>query len=201
MKNRYRFARFKAPLHIVAANDNYTRDNGPQGPCPLSKLPDDKLADLEDNFTRSGLTEGKHYALKDVRRERLRRTTKGLNGAEVVSHILALAANAPDYLLTYGDLHTSLWPNEKFIGYGSVQKIKKALGAAILHTVENGLPCVTTLVVHANTRSLSPRAASNIHETLKGLGVWVGDSVDDYILEQTLSAMDVVKVSSMASAA
>jgi hypothetical protein len=200
MRNRYQFKRFKAPLHIVAANDNHKPD-GPKGPRPVSKLTDAELANLEENFVKKGVTESPNYKLKDVRREILRRATKGLDGGEVVSHILALAAASRDYLTTYGALHSKLWDNKRFIGHHSMNETMTALRAAAIYCVKNGLPCMTTLVVEAKTRSLSPRAAFNIVETLKGLGVEVGANVEDYVLEQTLAAMDVVAQSTMATAA
>lgn len=199
MTNRYKFPRFKAPLHIVAANDN--NPDGPKGPRPVSKLTDAELANLEANFVAAGVGASQLHTLKEIRRERLRRANKGLDGGEVVGHILMLASTSKDYLLSYGDLHASLWPTEKFVGHSSIRKIKAALGAAILYSVEAGLPCITTLVVHAKTRCLSERAARNIYETLKGLGVEVGANVEDYVLEQTLAAMDVVAQSTMAAAA
>lgn len=201
MKNRYRFARFKAPLHLVAANNNDAPHDGPKGPRPVSKLTDAELATVEDRLVEQGLTESPYHTLADVRRERLRRATKGLDGGEVVGHILALAAASRDYLTTYGALHASLWPGEVWSAYKSIGKIKKALGAAILYCVENGLPCLTTLVVHANTRGLSESAAGNIYETLKDLGVEVGANIEDYILEQTLASMDLVAQSTMSTAA
>ena len=76
-----------------------------------------------------------------------------------------------------------------------------ALGAAILWGVQQGLPCVTTLVVQTNGRRLSERAAANIYATLKGLGVEVGDNIEDYILAETLAAMDLVAKSVMKAAA
>jgi hypothetical protein len=200
MKNPYKFPRFKAPLHLVASNDNHKPDR-PKGPRPVSKLTDAELQAIEENLVKKGVTESKHYALKDVRRERLRRATKGLDGREVVSHILGLAALSPDYYTSYGALHACLWPGEKFIGHHSMRKTMNALGAAILSCVESGLPCMTTLVVDARDRQLSDRAARNIYETLKGLGVEVGSSVEDYVLEQTLAAMDVVAQSALAPAA
>jgi hypothetical protein len=202
MTTRYKFPRFRAPLHIVAANDNHAPpDSSPKGPRLVSKLTDEELANLEANFVAAGVEASQLYSLQHVRRERLRRATKGLDGREVVGHIMALAAASSDYFTAYGDLHASLWPTEKFVGHASIGKVKKALGAAILYCVENGLPCLTTLVVHAKTRSLSDRAARNIYETLKGLGVEVGDSVEDFVLEQTLAAMDVVAKSQQSAAA
>lgn len=200
MKNRYRFPRFKAPLHLVASNDNH-KPEGPKGPRPVSKLTDAELATVEGRLVEQGLTESPYHTLADVRRERLCRATKGLDGGEVVGHILALAAASRSYLTTYGALHASLWPGEVWSAYKSIGKIKKALGAAILYCVENGLPCLTTLVVHANTGCLAELATRNIYDTLKGLGVEVGDSVEDYVLEQTLAAMDLVAQSAMAKAA
>jgi hypothetical protein len=200
MKNPYKFPRFKAPLHIVAANDNH-KPHGPKGPRPVSKLTDAELANLEANFVAAGVEASQLYTLQDVRSERQRRATKGLDGGEVVGHIIALAAASSDYFTPYGALHASLWPGEKFVGHASIGQVKKALGAAILYCVEAGLPCLTTLVVHAQTRSLSDCAARNIYETLKGLGVEVGDSVEDFVLEQTLAAMDVVAQSALAPAA
>ena len=201
MKNRYRFARFKAPLHIVAANNNDAPHDGPKGPRPVSKLTDAELATVEDRLVEQGLTESPYHTLADVRRERLRRATKGLDGGEVVGHILALAAASRDYLTTYGALHSKLWDNKRFIGHHSMNETMTALRAAAIYCVKNGLPCMTTLVVEAKTRSLSPRAAFNIVETLKDLGVDVGDSVEDFVLEQTLAAMDVVARSAKATAA
>ncbi|MEI6340186.1 MAG: hypothetical protein WCQ57_16660, partial [Verrucomicrobiota bacterium] len=101
MKNPYKFPRFKAPLHIVAANDNH-KPHGPKGPRPVSKLTDAELANLEANFVAAGVVASQRYTLKDVRRERLRRSLKGLDGREVVGHIMALAAASHDYLTTYG---------------------------------------------------------------------------------------------------
>ena len=202
MTTRYKFPRFKAPLHIVAANDNHRSDGiPPKGPRLVSELTDEKLANLEANFVAAGVVASLHYTLKEISRERLRRATMGFDSREVVSHILGLAATSADCFTTYGALHAGLWPGEKFVGHASIGKVKKALAAAILYCVENGLPCITTLVVHAKTRSLSDRAGRNIYETLKGLGVEVGANVEDYVLEQTLAAMDVVAQSTMATAA
>jgi hypothetical protein len=202
MTTRYLYPRFKAPLHIVAANDNHAPPDGsPKGPRPISKLTDEELANLEANFVAAGVEASQRHTLKQIRRELMRRATKGLDGGEVVGHILTLASTSKDYLLSYGDLHASLWPTEDFVGHSSIRKIKAALGAAILYSVENGLPCITTLVVHAKTRCLSERAARNIYETLKGLGVEVGANVEDYVLEHTLAAMDVVAKANLPEAA
>ena len=203
-RNLHQYARFKAPRHIqlIHANDN-NRLGGtpPKGPRPIEKLTDAELTTLEGNFVEKGVTVSKHYALADVRREILRRATKGIDGGEVVRHIVELAAKSSDCFTTYGALFSSLWPSEQFIGNGSVGRVMKALGAAILWGVQHGLPCVTTLVVQTNGRRLSDRAAANIYATLKGLGVNVGDNIEDYILAETLAAMDLVAKSATQAAA
>jgi hypothetical protein len=203
MTTRYRYARFKAPRHIslVHDNDNHVPDTTPRGPCPVGKLTDEQLAMLEDRYVKGGITVGPYYTLQEIRRELLRRATDGFNGSEVVSHIMALAAASRDYLTTYGDLHSRLWVNEPFIGHHSVRQTMKALGAAILYCVESGLPCMTALVVDAGDRRLSDRATHNIYNEMKKLGQDVGANVEDYVLEQTLAAMDVVAKSQQPVAA
>jgi hypothetical protein len=194
-RNLQQYARFKAPRHIQLnhANDNNPLGGTPpKGPRPVDKLTDAELVTLEGNFVEKGVTVSKHYALTDVRRELLRRATAGIDGADVFNHIALLAGVSPDCLTTYGNLHSKLWPNEEFVGNGSVGRVMKALGAAIYYCVEHGLPCITTLVVNAKDRTLSERAAANIYNTLKGLGVKVGSDVEEYILRETLAAMDVV---------
>ena len=191
---RFRYPRFTVPRHIPLnhANDNNPLGGTPpKGPQPVDKLTDAELTILEANFVKKGAVASQHYALKDVRRELLRRATAGIDGGEVFNHIASLAGNSPDCFATYGDLHSRLWPNDHFVGNGSVGRIMKALGAAILYGVQHGLPCITTLVVKAKDRTLSERAAANIYNTLKGLGVQVGGDVEEFILEQTLAAMEV----------
>ena len=203
-RNLHQYARFKAPRHIPLSHANDNNPPGgspPKGPRPVEKLTDAELMTLEGNFVEKGVTVSRHYALKDVRRELLRRATKGIDGGEVVRHILELAAKSSDCLTTYGALFMKLWPSEEFVGNGSVGRVMKALGAAILYGVQHGLPCVTTLVVQANGRRLSERAAANIHATVKGLGVDVADDIEDYILAETLAAMDLVDRSAMQATA
>lgn len=190
----FRYPRFTAPRHIPLnhANDNNpTGGTPPKGPRPVDKLTDAELQALEENFVKKGVVVSKHYALRDVRRELLRRATAGIDGGEVFNHIASLAGNSPDSLVAYGDLYSRLWPNDLFVGNGSVGRIMKALDAAICYCVQRGLPCITTLVVKAKDRSLSERAAANIYNTLKGLGVQVGGDVEEFILVQTLAAMEV----------
>ena len=201
---RFRYPRFSAPRHIQLnhANDNNPLGGTPpKGPRPVEKLTDAELVTLEGNFVKKNVVVSKHYALADVRREILRRATKGIDGGEVVRHIVELAAKSSDCFTTYGALFSKLWPSEQFIGNGSVSRVMMALGAAILWGVQQGLPCVTTLVVQTNGRRLSERAAANIYATLKGLGVEVGDNIEDYILAETLAAMDLVAKSVMKAAA
>jgi hypothetical protein len=191
----YRYPRFLAPRHVPLSHANDNNPPGgtpPRGATPVGKLTDAQLQALEHNFVEKSALASKHYILKDIRRELLRRATAGIDGGEVVRVILSLAGKSPDCFTTYGELHAKLWADKRFVGHGSMTKVKKALGAAILYCVQNGLPCVTTLVVQAGERTLSERASVNICDTLRGLGVEVGSNIEEYVLEQTLAAMDVV---------
>lgn len=181
---RFSTNRLESP---TPANDN----NAPPGPRPLNMLTDLELSNLEANFVRLQQVASPHYTLHSVRLEKYRRRI-GFNAVDVVSAILSLAAQSQDYLITYKELYSALWPTEVFRGKMSVRKIMAALAAAHYYCVVNKLPVVTTLVVLTNCRMLSHKAVINIYAASQLLGVNVGASAEDFVLKETVAAMDLV---------
>ena len=200
MTTRYRFSRFRAPLHtaLTPSNDNHLPGEiSPKGPRPVSKLTDVELDNLVENFTKRGVGAGGHYTLKEVRKEILSRICKGIDGMNVVRQIIKLAAKSHDYKTTYGDLYCALWPNSDWEGHGSMTKAMLALRAAIHFCADNSLPMFSTLVVPTNRRRLSEKAKTNIYETCRDIGMEVGTNPSEFVIWQANQAAVYVQKAGM----
>lgn len=196
------FARFSSACVQApkAANDN-TRGGGgggydgmpPKGPRPVTHLTDGELASLEHNHISKGVTVGPLYTLREIRNELMRREARGYDGKHVTRTIMELCASSPHFVVTYGELYKALHPTEEWSAHGSLNKIKRSLGACILYCVENDLPIISTLVVRASDNDLSDGAKTNIYNTCERLGHDVGGDPEDFVLRNTIAAMYIVQ--------
>lgn len=141
----------------------------------VESLSDVQLQSLIDNYRRNGVTEGGTYPLGEALLEQRRRVPTPVPIATVFDHILALSAQSPDGLLTYGDLWKVCFPGKPWVGNAPRAIVAKLLYRVIGYCVDKGTPIITTLVVRKSPRRLDPSAVKNIYEECREFGVDVGD--------------------------
>ena len=93
----------------------------------------------------------------------------------------------------------ALW-GVRLDGPGSVSRLMRAMGAAILYCVETRLPIVTALITRAD-RTYSQAALLNLANTARYLGEKVGGSAQLYVSRQAFRALSLVRSANEASVA
>lgn len=157
----------------------------------VKTLTDKQLENAEENLLSKGVEICAFYSLKQVRAERFRRRSRGMDGAHVVDLIIALSTRSLDGYVTYNELSHALW-GVRLDGPGSVSRLMRAMGAAILYCVETRLPIVTALITRAD-RTYSQAALLNLANTARYLGEKVGGSAQLYVSRQASRALSLVR--------
>lgn len=154
----------------------------------LSELSERQLNTFIKNYEASGRTVGGIFSLADLKLEKLRRTKSAFPPKAVAESIVSLARKSPDGLVSYKEIWVAFRPDQPWIGNAPRAQMAKALGSVIAYCVDKKLPILTTLVVRADSRSQSEDAINNIYNEAKSLGVDVGMSPRNFVIEQQTAA-------------
>jgi hypothetical protein len=145
---------------------------------------DKQLANLENNYLKKQAETGGPFSLAEVRLEILRRLPSPMDKVEVARKIVELAKATEDHLTTYGELWSSLNPDQDWKGNATQQIVANSLGQVIAYCVDNDMPILTTLVVRASNRQLSDEAVGHIYNESRSLGVQTGPDPKAFVANQ-----------------
>jgi len=159
----------------------------------ITSWTDRQLNNLEKNYISAGKDAGGPFTLAEVKLEKLRRLPSQLDTLTVARKIVELAKQSEDGLTTYGELWTSINPDQEWKGNAAQQIVANALGRVIAYCVKNQLPILTVLVVQAGKRELSDKAVENICREASSLGVAVGSDPKAFVRDQRKAAINLTQ--------
>jgi hypothetical protein len=119
-----------------------------------------------------GDDEGGHFSVGEA-----------ITGPELFAKIQELAPSSADGFVTYGDVWTSLRPEIPW-GLTAKNEIGHAMGRLTNYCAVNNLPIMSVLLVNAKDRAMTDKAAENIFQACKVLGLDVGSDSKAFIKTQ-----------------
>ena len=153
---------------------------------------DKQIASVIARYRKRGLTEGGPFSLADLLMEQRRRIKTEIPPVALARKIVELARESDDGLVTYKELWIQFRPDEAWVGNKSQQIMGNALARVVEYCVRHQLPILTALVVKTGSRTLDPKAVSNICNDARDLGITVGPDEARFIDEQQSAARTVV---------
>lgn len=150
----------------------------------ITDMTDNQLDVFEANYRKEKKTVGGKYSLSEILLEKKRRKPSEFGTREVAAKIIELANKSSDGLCTYGSIWSAFRPDAPWEGHKTLRIVADSLGRVIYYCVINKLPILTTLVVQAGTRRLSPGAIRNIYNECRDLGVDVGLEPEAFVSDQ-----------------
>ena len=160
----------------------------------ISLLTHEQLNNLENNYRRMNKTSGGKWTLQQVLEEKKCRQADENDAESLVRVIVENCRRNSDTRTTYADVHRAIYPNEKWTGDSSKNKVMRALRNVVAHCIANGLPIITSLVVQEKSRKLTPGAIENIYKTCREFDFDVGLNTFNFVARQIALSRTFVRV-------
>lgn len=160
---------------------------------PISRLTDEQLENLENNYRRANKLTGGRWSFEEVLQEKQRRTADERDPYSVLKVIVQYCRRSPDSRITYLELWRAIRPGQRWNAYSSLRAIMSAMERVILYCIIYDLPIVTALVVPSSSRQLSDNAVGNIFKVCRAHRcVAPGLNASRFVTQQIVQSRELI---------